>query len=48
MEKNLDQLKQIRIEMENIRELYIKGYINKEVYQKESRKIFEIAETLGV
>ena len=48
MEKNLNQLKQIRMELENIRELYIKGYITKEIYQKETRKIFVIAETLGV
>jgi len=42
------KLEIIRNEMENIRELYIKGYISKEVYQKETRNIFEIASTLGV
>ena len=42
------KLEIIRNEMENIRELYIKGYISKEIYQKETRIIFEIASTLGV
>ena len=48
MEKKAKKLELIRNEMENIRELYIKGYISKEVYQKETRIIFEIASTLGV
>ena len=48
MEINEKELKLIRQEMENIRELYIKGYITKEVYQKETRVVFEIASTLGV
>tara|TARA_X000000950_G_C13375340_1_gene442085 strand:- start:296 stop:448 length:153 start_codon:yes stop_codon:yes gene_type:complete len=48
MKINEKELKQIRQEMENIRELYIKGYITKEVYQKETRTVFEIASTLGV
>jgi|TARA_B100001063_G_C16485035_1_gene414554 hypothetical protein len=48
MEINEKELKLIRQEMENIRELYLKGYITKEVYQKETRVVFEIASTLGV
>ena len=48
MEINEKELKLIRQEMENIRELYLKGYITKEVYQKETRVVFEIATTLGV
>ena len=48
MEINEKELKLIRQEMENIRELYIKGFITKEVYQKETRLVFEIASTLGV
>ena len=48
MEINEKELKLIRQEMENIRELYIKGYITKEVYQKETRIVYEIASALGV
>ena len=48
MEVHEKELKLIRQEMENIRELYLKGYITKEVYQKETRVVFEIASTLGV
>ena len=48
METNEKQLQIIRQEMENIRELYIKGYITKDAYQNETRSIFEIASTLGV
>ena len=44
-EKNLALL---RNEMENVRELYLKSYISKDLYQKETRKLFEIATTLGV
>lgn len=47
METNEKELQIIRKEMENIRELYVKGFITKEIYQKETRKIFEIASTLG-
>ena len=36
------------VQKQNIRELYLKGYITKEVYQKETRVVFEIASTLGV
>ena len=28
--------------MENVRELYVKGFISKDVYQKETRSLFEI------
>ena len=48
MEVKKKKLEIIRNEMENIRELYIKGYISKEIYQKETRIIFEIASDLGV
>lgn len=48
METNEKQLKEIRQELENIRELYLKGYLTKDIYQKETRKLFEIASTLGV
>lgn len=48
MQTNERQLRAIRKELENIRELYIKGFITKNVYQKETRKIFEIASTFGV
>tara|TARA_X000000950_G_scaffold285064_2_gene389819 strand:- start:76199 stop:76345 length:147 start_codon:yes stop_codon:yes gene_type:complete len=48
METNELQLKIIRKEMENVRELYLKSYISKDLYQKETRKLFEIATTLGV
>ena len=34
-----EKLIAIKNEMENVRELYIKGFINKEVYQKRN-KIF--------
>ena len=48
MTKSQIKLNDLRIEMENIRELYIKGYITKAVYQKETRDIFELASKLGV
>jgi len=48
MTKSQIKLNAIRVEMENIRELYIKGYITKSVYQKETRDIFELASKLGV
>ena len=43
-EKNLALL---RNEMENVRELYVKGFITKEVYQKETRNLFEMATEYG-
>ena len=48
METNEKKLKEIRQELEHIRELYLKGYLTKDIYQKETRKLFEIASTLGV
>ena len=43
-EKNLGLL---RNEMENIRELYLKGFIDKKTYQNETRNLFEIAAKYG-
>lgn len=45
--ENTKKLEKIRIEMECLRELYIKGYITKKVYQNETRKVFEIATRFG-
>jgi hypothetical protein len=47
MDENENYLLKIKNEMENIRELYIKGYINKKVYQEETRSLFEIAVKYG-
>ena len=47
MEKNEKHLISIRNEMENVRELFIKGYINKKTYQMETRVLFEIAVEYG-
>tara|TARA_B100000401_G_C52617605_1_gene629745 strand:- start:285 stop:431 length:147 start_codon:yes stop_codon:yes gene_type:complete len=44
---NEKKIEKIRNEMENVRELYIKGFINKKLYQKETRKLFEIATKYG-
>ena len=33
--------------LENVRELYIKGYIDKKIYQKETRLLFEVAVKYG-
>ena len=38
----------IKNEMENVRELFIKGFISKDVYQKETRILFEMATKYGV
>ena len=46
-EFNNTKLELIKLEMENIRELYIKGYIQKNIYQKETRKLFELATKYG-
>ena len=43
-EKNLALL---RNEMENVRELYLKGFIDKVTYQSETRDLFEIAVKYG-
>ena len=47
MEKNEKLLITIRNEMENVRELFIKGYINKKTYQIETRDLFELAVEYG-
>jgi len=47
MEKNEKHLISIRSEMENVRELFIKGYINKKTYQMETRILFEMAVDYG-
>ena len=43
MNENEKHLLKIKDEMENVRELYIKGYIEKKIYQKETRTLFEVA-----
>ena len=45
--ENEKHLLKIKDEMENVRELYIKGYIEKKIYQKETRTLFEIAVKYG-
>ena len=47
MEEFEEKLGNIKNEMENVRELYVKGFITKEVYQKETRNLFEIASKYG-
>ena len=47
-EINNTSLELIKLEMENVRELYLKGYIKKNVYQKETRQLFELATKFGV
>ena len=47
MNENEKHLLKIKDEMENVRELYIKGYIEKKIYQKETRILFEIAVKYG-
>ena len=47
MNENEKHLLKIKDEMENVRELFIKGYIDKKVYQKETRSLFEIAVRYG-
>tara|TARA_Y200000002_G_C22216568_1_gene469775 strand:+ start:316 stop:462 length:147 start_codon:yes stop_codon:yes gene_type:complete len=42
-----EKLIKIKNEMENVRELYVKGFITKEVYQKETRNLFEMATEYG-
>ena len=43
-EKNLSAL---RNEMENVRQLYLKGLIDKKTYQNETRDLFEMAVKYG-
>jgi len=47
MEKNEKFLITIKNEMENVRELFIKGYINKKTYQMETRNLLELAVEYG-
>ena len=47
MNENENKLILIKDEMENIRELYIKGYIEKNIYQNETRQLFELATEYG-
>ena len=49
MNENENEKKLIKIknEMENVRELYVKGFISKNIYQNETRKLFEIAAEYG-
>ena len=47
MEKFEEKLVIIKNEMENVRELYIKVFISKEIYQKETRSLFEMATKYG-
>ena len=47
MEEFEEKLIIIKNEMENVRELYIKGFISKEIYQKETRSLFEMASHYG-
>ena len=47
MEQNEKDLLTIKDEMENVRELYIKGYIDKKTYQLETRTLFEMATRYG-
>ena len=48
MNENEKKLIKIKNEMENVRELYIKGFITKNIYQKETRILFEMATKYGV
>ena len=47
MKNTEENLISIKNEMENVRELYVKGFINKKVYQKETRILFEMATEYG-
>ena len=47
MKKN-EALEKIKTEMENVRELYVNGYLTKTIYLKETRKLFELATKFGV
>ncbi len=47
MEESDENLIKIKNEMENVRELYIKGFISKDIYQKETRTLFELAVKYG-
>ena len=47
MDDKEKKLSLIRTEMENVRELYIKGLIDKNTYQNETRDLFEMATKYG-
>ena len=47
MEDLEEKLIIIKNEMENVRELYVKGFISKDVYQKETRSLFEMGSHYG-
>ena len=47
MEDSEEKLINLKKEMENVRELYVKGYITKQVYQRETRNLFEMATKYG-
>ncbi len=47
MRNTEEKLVALKNEMENVRELYVKGFIDKDVYQKETRILFEMAAEYG-
>ncbi len=47
MDDKEKKLNSLRNEMENVRELYLKGMIDKKTYQDETRTLFEIAVKYG-
>ena len=47
MEDSEEKLINLKKEMENVRELFVKGYITKQVYQTETRNLFEMATKYG-
>ena len=49
LEKNIKQkkVKKVIVKNRNVRELFIKGYINKKTYQMETRDLFELAVEYG-
>ena len=47
MEDNEEKLINIKKEMENVRELFVKGFITKQVYKKETRNLFDMATKYG-
>ncbi len=47
MDESEKHLLSIRDEMESVRELYVKGYIDKKTYQLETRILFEMAVKYG-
>ena len=47
MKNTEEKLIAIKNEMENVRELYVKGFINKRSLSKETRFLFEMATEYG-